>query len=137
MLESMDNALDISPLRQALLQLEQGIAAAHGQPDSEIIRDGVIQRFEYSHELSLKFIKRVLETRHGDKVDQMAYNDVLRTAHERGYIEHVEQWFEYRKARNQSSHTYDVSVAALVFSFAEPFLHDARIFLKNLEQHSA
>lgn len=104
---------------------------------SEIIRDGVIQRFVYSHELALKFIKRILGTRHGDRVDQMAYNDLLRTAAERGYIENVEEWFEYRNARNRTSHTYDASIATAVFASARPFLKNARFLLHHLEHLSA
>ena len=130
-------ALDTTSLKNALRQLHDGLKESEQQPHSEIIRDGVIQRFEYSHELALKFIKRVLETRHGDSVDQMAYNDLLRTAAERGYIDNVEQWFEYRKARNHTSHTYDGNIAALVFSSAKPFLVNAGILLKRLEEHSA
>jgi nucleotidyltransferase substrate binding protein (TIGR01987 family) len=129
--------LDLSPLRNALQQLQDGLESAKENPESEIIRDGVIQRFEYSHELALKFIRRVLETRHSDPVDQMAYNDVLRTAAERGYIDNVEQWFEYRKARNHTSHTYDADAAALVFASAQPFLLNARILLQHLEERTA
>lgn len=131
------SALDLTALQSALAQLEKGLAAAEADPKSEIIRDGVIQRFEYSHELALKFIKRILETRHGDSVDQMAYNDLLRTALERGYIENVEEWFEYRNARNRTSHTYDANMAAMVFSVARPFLQNARILLTRLERLSS
>lgn len=126
--------LELTPLRNALKQLRDGLSEAEKQPHSQIIRDGVIQRFEYSHELALKFIRRILETRHEDSVDQMAYNDLLRTAVERGYIEHVELWFQYRTARNRTSHTYDATIAALVFASAEPFLLDAHFLLERLEK---
>lgn len=129
-------ALDFSPFQSALKQLEEGLRTADENPHSEIIRDGVIQRFEYSHELALKFIKRVLESRHGDRVDQMAYNDILRTAAERGYIDDPAAWFAYRNARNETSHTYDANVAASVFASASPFLHDARLLLERLERRS-
>ncbi len=126
-------SLDLTSLRSALEQLQKGISEADANPTNELIRDGVIQRFEYSHELALKFIKRVLETRHGDPVDQMSFNELLRTAGERGYITNVESWFDYRKARNQTSHTYNGSVATLVFSVAKPFLLNARSLLSHLE----
>jgi len=128
------SVLDLTPLKNALKQLGEGLTASTSAPKNEVIRDGVIQRFEYSHELALKFIKRILETRHGDTVDQMSYNDLLRTAAERGYIQNVEEWMEYRKARNLTSHTYDASIAALVFSSAGPFLSNATILLERLEQ---
>ena len=126
--------LDLSSLEDALKQLRQGLKEATDEPKSEIIRDGVIQRFEYTHELALKFIRRILETRHADTVDQMSYNDLLRTAAERGYIQNVEEWMEFRKARNQTSHTYDGNIAALVFASADPFLKNATILLKRLEK---
>jgi hypothetical protein len=71
-------SLDLSPLEDALDQLEKGILEAAKEPKSELLRDGVIQRFEYSHELALKFIRRALETGFGESVDSMMYNEVLR-----------------------------------------------------------
>ena len=131
------SVLDLTALKNALEQLREGLKASEDEPKSEIVRDGVIQRFEYSHELALRFIKRILETKHGDPVDQMGYNDLLRTASERGYIENIEKWFDYRTSRNQSSHTYDGNVAAVVFAAAKPFLADALFLLKRLEERSA
>jgi nucleotidyltransferase substrate binding protein (TIGR01987 family) len=125
-------SLDFSPLDNALKQLASGLMEAGKEGSGDLQRDGVIQRFEYSHELAIKFIKRVLETRHNDPVDTLAYNDLLRTAFERGYIKNVEHWFDYRKARNQTSHTYDASVAGLVFNSATPFLEDAQFLLARL-----
>jgi nucleotidyltransferase substrate binding protein (TIGR01987 family) len=112
-------SLDFSPLDNALKQLASGLMEAGKEGSGDLQRDGVIQRFEYSHELAIKFIKRVLETRHNDPVDTLAYNDLLRTAFERGYI-------------NQTSHTYDASVAGLVFNSATPFLEDAQFLLARL-----
>lgn len=126
-------SLDFTPLADALAQLEQGLRDAHEQPKSEIIRDGVIQRFEYTHELAIKSIRRTLETVFLDAVDQMPYNDVLRVAAERGLITNVEAWFTYRTARNKTSHTYDAAVAAEVFRVAQPFVTDARSLLQSLD----
>lgn len=128
--------LDLTPLKNALKQLEDGLQRAEKDSENELVRDGVIQRFEYSHELAVKFINRALETKHNDNVDQMVYNDILRTAFERGYVKNVEQWFEFRKARNKTSHTYDMKVAAHVYSFAQPFLEEAQFLLQNLERNN-
>lgn len=130
-------SLDVTPLANALLQLEAGLRSADAEPDNELLRDGVIQRFEYSHELGLKLIRRTLETVFGDSVDTMAYNDVLRTAFERGLIANVDRWFEYRSARNKTSHTYDAAVAAEVFRSVRPFLTDAQELLTRLHEHAA
>ncbi len=66
----------------------------------------------------------------------MAYNDVLRVAAERGYIDDVEQWFSFRKARNQTSHTYDGTIATKVFIVIEPFLHASQFLLSQLEKRA-
>ncbi len=126
-------ALDITSLHDAVDQLGAGLAEAEREPENELLRDGVIQRFEYSHESAMKFIRRTLETVYGDPVDQMAYNDLLRTAAERGLITNVEGWFAYRVARNKTSHTYDVRVAADVYAVTKPFLDDARFLLTQLD----
>ncbi len=124
--------LDITSLRDAVDQLRAGLAEAEREPANELLRDGVIQRFEYSHKSAMKFIRRTLESVYGDPVDQMAYNDLLRTAAERGLITNVEGWFAYRIARNKTSHMYDARVAAEVYAVARPFLDDARFLLKQL-----
>ncbi len=128
--------LDFSPLADALLQLDAGLRQAEDNPINELLRDGVIQRFEYSHELALKLMRRTLEEVFGDDVDKMAYNDVLRTAAERGLIHEVDRWFDYRVARNRTSHTYDAAIAATVFASARPFLIDARELLLRLNDLS-
>jgi len=123
-------------LADALLQLDAGLREADRHPLQEIVRDGVIQRFEYTHELALKHLKRTLETVFGDDVDRMPYNDVLRTGAERGLIRDVESWLGYRVLRNKTSHTYDSAVANEVFESVRPFLVDARDLLLKL-QHVA
>ncbi|MBP9850155.1 MAG: nucleotidyltransferase substrate binding protein [Candidatus Peribacteraceae bacterium] len=128
--------LDISSLHNAVLQLEQGIEFAEAEPAKEIVRDGVIQRFEYCYELAQKMIKRTLETQFDEKVDTMAWNDVLRTAAERGLITNIERWFDYRTERNKTSHTYDASVAMTVYASAKKFLPDVQQLLSALEKFS-
>lgn len=128
--------LDISSLHNAVLQLEQGIEFAEAEPAKEIVRDGVIQRFEYCYELAQKMIKRTLETQFDEKVDTMAWNDVLRTAAERGLITNIERWFDYRTERNKTSHTYDATVAMTVYASAKKFLPDVQQLLSALEKFS-
>jgi hypothetical protein len=71
--------IDFTSLRSTVAHLADGLRVANRNPDDELLRDGVIQRFEYTHELCLKFIRRILEMVFGDAVDHMAYNDVLWT----------------------------------------------------------
>jgi nucleotidyltransferase substrate binding protein (TIGR01987 family) len=125
--------LKTTTLGDALGQLENGLLEAERSSASELLRDGVIQRFEYSHESAVRIIKRTLETVFGDQVDTMSHNDLLRTAVERGLIDGIERWMDYRLARNKTSHAYDEAVAAEVYRCARPFLNDAQFLLKRLD----
>jgi nucleotidyltransferase substrate binding protein (TIGR01987 family) len=126
--------LDFTSLANALDQLAQGLEEVRTSPHSELLRDGIIQRFEYSHELCIKFLCRVLENVFEDRVDSMPYNEVLRKGAERGLIADPRSWFRYRLARNKTSHTYDEVIAREVFTVAEPFLQDAAALLQSLHE---
>jgi nucleotidyltransferase substrate binding protein (TIGR01987 family) len=126
------STLDFSPLKKAIQQLADGIKQADKDPQSELLRDGVIQRFEYTFELAIKFIRRVLEVEFGDPVDTMTLRDVLRSAYERQLILDPTQWFVFRDQRNKTSHTYDANVAVDVYKAAAPFLDQARILIDRL-----
>lgn len=126
--------IDVTSLEAAASQLDSVLQEFVRQPESEFVRDGAIKRFEYTHELAVKFIRRALQTFFDDAVDEMSYNDVLRTAAERGLIDDVQAWFDYRTARNKSSHTYDARIAVEVFLSAQPFLEHARYLLRRLHE---
>jgi Nucleotidyltransferase substrate binding protein like len=53
--------LDFSALTKAVQSLSQALQAAAGRPDDLLVRDGCIQRFEYTYELSVKYMRRQLE----------------------------------------------------------------------------
>lgn len=44
--------LDFSPLQKAINSLERAIVRTKANPSDEELRDAVIQRFEYTYELS-------------------------------------------------------------------------------------
>lgn len=46
------SSLDFNSLRGALEQLEKGLGEIEKDPKNELMRDGVIKRFAYSHELA-------------------------------------------------------------------------------------
>lgn len=56
-----------------------------------------------------------------ENIDQMNYRDLLRVARESGLIHHVEDWFSFREARNQTSHAYDQNKAQALFQVALHF----------------
>ena len=129
--------LNLDPLEKAITQLKSGLDQSHADPDNELLRDGVIQRFEYTMDLSWKMIQRYLK--HIAQVEESAIRtkkDLFREAGKLGLISNVEAWFGYYEARNETSHTYDPQIAESVFKQAEMFLPDATRLLEALKHAS-
>lgn len=139
--------LDLSPLRQALSSLEDGLDvvrdAAWFNQQSEKVRNtliaGVIQNFEFVYEISTKMLRRRLEmdALNPSEVDFANFRDVIRIAAEKGLIRDVTAWFGYRQMRNTTAHTYDHHKARQVYEGTQAFLQDARALLARLEERSA
>ena len=128
------SSMNLDPLEKAIEQLKSGLNQSHADPDNELLRDGVIQRFEYTMDLSWKMIQRYLK--HIAQVEESAIRtkkDLFREAGRLGLISNVEAWFGYYEARNETSHTYDPLIAESVFSQAELFLPDAISLLEALK----
>lgn len=134
--------LDLTPLANALASFEEGIAVVSNEnwfnSQTEAVQNtliaGVIQNFEFVYEIGIKMIRRRIELDAATPAEAFAdFRDLLRTAAERGLIADVEAWFEYRKLRNITSHTYDHEKARQVYRGTLAFLRDARALLKTLE----
>jgi nucleotidyltransferase substrate binding protein (TIGR01987 family) len=130
--------LDLSSLKRALaaLRLSFEIYDHNGLPDNAperiVLRDGVIQRFEFTFELSWKMLKRYLEEYGLEKVDGLNNRELFRIGFEQGLLDDPEAWFYYLKMRNQTSHVYDEAKADMVFAAARTFLQDAQSLLERL-----
>jgi len=102
-------------------------------------RDGIIQRFEYTYELSWKFMRRALKEAEGESRLDVLVNryDLFRLASQVGMIRDAAIWMTYHEARNKTSHIYDEVVAQEVFGIAVKFIDDAKDFLEKLEKYAA
>lgn len=121
--------LDLSALKKAVASLDLALA----QDKDEFIRDSVIQRFEYTYELSWKFLARHLESDLGNEyVDRLARRDLYRLGAEKGLLGDASAWFEYHTARNITSHSYNLEVAEKVYETAKRFIRDAKDLLSKL-----
>lgn len=125
--------MDFSPLQKALASLEVAIDRSKQCPTDKELRDAVIQRFEYSFELSYKFLKRVLELESPNPqyVDQLSYKDLLREAGEKGILTKFESWVVFRDQRDITSHTYNEKKAESVYRTALEFF-PAAVELANI-----
>lgn len=98
------------------------------------IRAGVIQHFEFTYELSWKFIQRWLRLNaSASDAEPLTRRELFRTAARYGLITDPQPWFGYSESRNLTSHTYDRAVAERVYAVAGRFLADSRFLLEQLE----
>ena len=79
-------SLDIGPLTRAVDRSREGYERHMHEPADEQLRDGLIQRFEFTYELTHKMLRRYLRmiSPTPDEFDQMPFQDLIRTGNERG-----------------------------------------------------
>jgi len=127
----------LTSFEKAINSLKQAIAEYNKDKSNSFVRDSVIQRFEYTYELSIKMLKRYLESISSSEseVDMMSFNDIIRKANVKGLLSgNLEDWREYRDMRNITSHTYEEEKALQVISVVDRFLYDAEFLLNRLNE---
>lgn len=132
--------LDLSVFEKALNSLKAIIIRYKTNTADDAIRDSVIQRFEYTYSLAIKMIKRYLEitSEESEEIDHFTFNQLIRTANEKGLLlGNLENWDEYRKKRNMTSHTYDEKKALEVVSIVDDFIKEADFLLNKLVERNA
>lgn len=85
----------------------------------EIIKEGVIQRFEYTHELAWKLMKDFLKEKGNTKI--YGSKDATREAFAAELIIDGHIWMDMIKSRNHTSHTYNEETADNIFN---KIMHD-------------
>ena len=128
-------ALDLQSLVQAASRLEEGLERCRQSPDDAQLRDGLVQRFEFTYELSHKLLKRHLESVSPEpgEIDRLAFSDLVRTANEQGLLKgDWPAWREYREMRSRTSHTAADSSALQVVAGIPRFLEEVRHLLREL-----
>ncbi|MEK6704270.1 MAG: HI0074 family nucleotidyltransferase substrate-binding subunit [Bdellovibrionota bacterium] len=119
---------DLSTLEKALQTLEDALSSP---PKNDLERDGVVQRFEYCFELSWKSAKRIITDQGLTPVSPKA---VIRELGRLGWIFDVELWFDFLRARNESTYTYQKLTAEQVFQKAQGFPAECRHLLDELKK---
>ncbi|HEX6982169.1 MAG TPA: nucleotidyltransferase substrate binding protein [Balneolaceae bacterium] len=92
---------------KALNQLAEGLDVAN---PTELEQEGIIQRFEYTFDLSWKTLKDYLQ--YQGYQDITGSRDTFREAFKSELIESGEVWMRMIESRNLTSHTYDEETAA-------------------------
>ena len=92
------------------------LAEAVAQPESELIRDATIQRFEFTFEVVWKTLKLYLE-RQGHECG--GPRPTLKKAFAENLIptpEEADHWLQMLEERNLTSHAYDEALATRIYT---------------------
>lgn len=98
-----------SNYRKALVQLTEAVELSRQRPLSRLEQQGLIQGFEFVHELAWNVCKDFFEYQGTTSIT--GSRDATREAFKRGLIEDGEGWMEMIVSRNKSSHTYNEDTA--------------------------
>ncbi len=129
--------IDLSPLARAVARLEEGYARYLLDEQDSQIRDGLIQRFEFTYEISHKTLKRFLRAKAAspDLYDDLAFADLIRQGKAHGLLaSDWPVWRQFREMRGRTSHSYDEQIALMVVADIPEFIAEARHLLTALQQ---
>jgi nucleotidyltransferase substrate binding protein (TIGR01987 family) len=132
--------IDLHPLVLACSQLAEAVLVWTEHDENSVLkkhlRAGVIQAFEYTYELSMKMLRRVLAQRSdsNSRLVELSFNDLLRRSADAGLLADMDAWKRWRELRNLTSHTYSEARAIEVSGQCEAFLGDARALLAALQR---
>ncbi len=111
--------------QRALQQLTFAIQLEQQRPLTDLEQQGLIQGFEFTHELAWNVLKDYLEMEGIQGL--VGSRSTVREAFKRGLVGDGEVWMDMIEKRNLSSHTYNESVAnalasAIVDRYYQAFL---------------
>lgn len=111
--------------KKALAQLQDAVALAGRRELSGLERQGLVQAFEFTHELAWNTLKDFLEER--GQTGIYGSRDVTRSAFAAGLVGDGDLWMRMIASRNQTTHTYNEEVVedicgAIVRDYAPAFL---------------
>ncbi|MDL2319819.1 nucleotidyltransferase substrate binding protein [Alistipes sp. OttesenSCG-928-B03] len=80
---------------------------------TDLMKEGLIQRFEYTHELAWNVMKDYAE--YQGYTDIKGSRDATRQAFKMGLIEGADVWMDMIQSRNSTSHMYDEETADEIY----------------------
>lgn len=122
-----------SNYRKALTQLQKAVELASTRNLTFLEEQGLIQGFEYTHELAWKTLKDFIESQGTVKI--YGSKDATREAFQLGLLNDGETWMEMINSRNKTSHTYNEDTAAeIVRNIIEKYFSLFQDFGQTMEE---
>src|SRR6266566_5795393 len=110
--------------RKVLTQLSSAAALTKQRDLTKLEQQGLIQAFEFTHELAWNTLKDFLESRGTSNI--YGSKDATREGFAKGLLEDGDAWMSMIQSRNQTSHTYNEETAdaiaeAILSSYVKAF----------------
>ncbi len=119
--------------KKALHQLENAVELSEKRGLTVLEQQGMVQAFEYTHELAWKTLKDFLEDK-GYK-DIYGSKDTTRLAFQQGLIQNGDIWMDMIINRNQTSHTYNEDTAEqIVYSVKNKYFLELQTLKIKLDE---
>ena len=96
-------------LKQLTAALEQ-----FGENPIDIIKEGIVQRFEFTHELAWKVMKDYLQYEGFQNIT--GSRSATREAFNKNLLEQGQIWMDMIESRNKTLHTYDEAILQAEFT---------------------
>jgi len=128
------------PFEKALSSLKEAWVEYQKDVTNTFVRDSVIQRFEYTFEVSHKILRRFLSETESSKaeISEMLFNELIRLGCKRGLLlNDLETWDKYRKLRNLTSHNYDEFNANSIMAIIPVFIEEMDYELAKIKEKSS
>src|SRR3989344_1985326 len=93
----------------AYSQLKAAVDLTKQRELSDLEKQGLIQGFEFTHELAWNVIKDYFDYQGGNLITDS--RDATKEAFNKGLVEDGDAWMEMIKSRNQTSHTCNKKIA--------------------------
>jgi nucleotidyltransferase substrate binding protein (TIGR01987 family) len=122
-----------SNYEKALQQLTDAVTQ-YGKNPINIIKEGIIQRFEFTHELAWKLMKDYLEYEGFQNIN--GSRSATKEAFNKGLLEQGQVWMDMIESRNKTVHVYDEAILDAEFIKIEelyyPLFHKFYTKMKTL-----
>lgn len=128
--------LDFTALENTINRLGEVLKRYEREKTDDVVRDSVIQRFDFTYSIALKtlhkyFIERAFVI---DDVNNLSFNEMIRIASKLNLIKSdLEKWTQYRTMRNLTSRTYDEEIALKVVGIVPDFYEEISFLLAKMK----
>ena len=128
--------LDFTALENTINRLGEVLKRYEREKTDDVVRDSVIQRFEFTYSIALKTLRKYFIERAFviDDVNNLSFNEMIRIASKLNLIKSdLEKWTQYRTMRNLTSHTYDEEIALKVVGIVPDFYKEISFLLAKMK----